>query len=80
MYFNNASSADNVALWRNSFYKPAPTTTPTGTTRVNWLGAPINTVALARFATGYQANKSQLLPIPQASKDANINMYQNFGY
>ncbi len=80
MYFNNASSADNVALWRNSFYKTAPTTTPTGTTRVNWLGAPINTVALVRFATGYQANKSQLLPIPQASKDANINMYQNFGY
>jgi starch-binding outer membrane protein, SusD/RagB family len=80
MYFNNASSADNVALWRNSFYKTAPTSTPTGTTRVNWLGAPINTVALARFATGYQANKSQLLPIPQASKDANINMYQNFGY
>lgn len=80
MYFNNASSADNVALWRNSFYKTAPTTTPTGTTRVNWLGAPINTVALARFATGYQANKSQLLPIPQASKDANVNMYQNFGY
>lgn len=80
MYFNNASTADNVALWRNSFYKTAPTSTPTGTTRVNWLGAPINTVALARFATGYQANKSQLLPIPQASKDANINMYQNFGY
>lgn len=80
MYFNNASTADNVALWRNSFYKTAPTSTPTGTTRVNWLGAPINTVALARFATGYQANKSQLLPIPQASKDANVNMYQNFGY
>lgn len=80
MYFNNSSSADNVLLWRNSFYKTAPTSTPTGTTRVNWLGAPINTVALARFATGYQANKSQLLPIPQASKDANVNMYQNFGY
>lgn len=80
MYFNNASSADNFALWRNSFYKTAPTSTPSGTTRVNWIGAPINTVALARYATGYQANKSQLLPIPQASKDANINMYQNFGY
>lgn len=80
MYFNNASTADNVALWRNSFYKTAPTSTPSGTTRVNWIGAPINTVALARYATGYQANKSQLLPIPQASKDANINMYQNFGY
>ncbi len=80
MYYNTGSTADDVALWRNSFYFTAPTSTPSGTTKITWLSAAINTTSLVRFATGYQASKSQLLPLPQAVKDANFNLYQNFGY
>lgn len=80
MYYKNASTADDVNLWANSFYRTAPTSTPAGTTKVTWLGTAINTTTLARFATGFTANKSELLPIPQAQVIANYNLTQNPGY
>jgi hypothetical protein len=80
MYFKNASTADDVNLWSNSFYKVAPTATPTGTTKVVWISAAINTTALSRFATGFTSGKSELLPIPQPAIDANFNLKQNPGY
>lgn len=84
MYFIPTATTDNnnygAGLWVNSFYKAAPTTTPTGTTRVNWLGAAINTTALARYATGFTTGKSELLPLPQPARDANVNLTQNPGY
>ena len=39
MYYINNSTADDVTLWKNSFYTTAPTATPTGTTKVTWLSA-----------------------------------------
>jgi starch-binding outer membrane protein, SusD/RagB family len=84
IYFLTTSTSDNLGLGAglvvNSFYKPSATTTPAGTTGLTWISAAINTTALARFATNYDPSKTQLLPIPQTAKDANINMYQNFGY
>ncbi len=80
MYFKNNSSADDVTLWANSFYKTAPASTPTGTTKVNWLTSAINTTAIARFATGFATGKSELLPVPQPVRDANVNFAQNPGY
>jgi len=80
MYYKNASTADDVTLWSNSFYKPAPSSTPTGTTSVVWFGSAINTTALSRFATGFTTGKSELLPIPQPTIDANVNFPQNPGY
>ena len=80
MYYRNNSTEDDVDLWFNSFYQPAPGTTPAGTTRVNWRGAPINTTANARFATGFVTGKSELLPIPQPARDANFKLTQNPGY
>ena len=80
MYFNTNNTADDKAAWSNSFYKTAPTTTPTGTTKVVWMSAAINTTALSRFATGFTSGKSELLPIPQPVLDANFNMKQNPGY
>jgi hypothetical protein len=85
MFFrtNNASDDNRFGpsgLWANSFYRAAPTSTPAGTTRVNWLGSTINTVSLARFATGFVTGKSELLPIPQPARDANRNLTQNPGY
>ena len=80
MYFKTNNTADDKAAWSNSFYKTAPTTTPTGTTKVVWMSAAINTTALSRFATGFTSGKSELLPIPQPVLDANFNMKQNPGY
>ena len=83
MYYitNTVSDNNNVGgLWANSLYKPAPATTPTGTTRVNWVRAEINTVSNSRFASGFSTGKSELLPLPQAARDANKNLQQNPRY
>lgn len=80
MYFKTASTADDKTLWANSFYVTAPTSTPSGTTKVTWVSAAVNTTSLARFATGFVTGKSELLPIPQATRDANPNFTQNPGY
>jgi hypothetical protein len=80
MYFKSNSTADDQTAWSNSFYTKEPSTAPTGTTKVVWMGTTINTVALVRFATGFTTGKSELLPIPQPVLDANFNMKQNPGY
>ena len=84
MYYKTTSTSDDNTitggLWANSFYKTAPTSTPAGTAKVVWFSAAINTTALARYATGYTAGKSELLPIPQPARDANFNLTQNPGY
>jgi hypothetical protein len=80
MYYLTTSKADNKDIWANSYYKASPGSTPAGTIRVNWMTATINTTGLARFATGFTPNKSELLPIPQPVRDANRNLTQNPGY
>ncbi len=84
MYYKTTSTSDDNTisggLWANSFYKVAPSATPTGYTKVVWMSAAINTTALARYATGFVTGKSELLPIPQPARDANVNMTQNPGY
>jgi hypothetical protein len=84
MYFRTVNNSDDNTisggLWANSFYKTAPTATPTGTTKVVWLSAAINTTALSRYSTGFTTGKSELLPLPQPARDANINLTQNPGY
>lgn len=91
MYFRTTTTSDiNTfgpnSIWINSFYDgaSAPTSTPSGTTRVNWFlntgSNNINATVLSRFATGYTAGKSELLPIPQPARDANFRLTQNNGY
>lgn len=84
MYYKTGSTSDDNTftggLWANSFYKAAPSSTPAGTTKVTWLSAAINTTSLARYATGFVTGKSELLPIPQPARDANVNLTQNPGY
>lgn len=83
MYYYNSITNDNPAvgqLWFNSLYKLAPTTTPAGTTRVNWVRAEVKTTASDRFATGFITGKGELLPIPQPAIDANKSLVQNPGY
>lgn len=83
MYYLTGTTSDNSnvgGLYFNSLYNTAPGSTPTGTTRVNWVRAEINTVAAARFATGFTPNKSELLPLPNAALTSNKNLVQNPGY
>jgi hypothetical protein len=87
MYYitNTVSDMSNVGgIWFNSLYRAASATTPAGTTRVAWVSAAIAAVGttspLGRFATGFVSGKSELLPIPQPTRDANSNMTQNPGY
>ena len=80
MLFKTGSQADDVTLWANSFYKPAPAGTPAGTTRLAWATNTVNTANLARFATGFTQNRSELFPIPQPARDANFNLSQNPNY
>jgi hypothetical protein len=81
-YITNTTSEDPKVggLWRNSLYKTAPTSTPSGTTKVNWVRAEVNTTANARFATGFVTGKSELLPLPQPAIDANKSLIQNPKY
>jgi starch-binding outer membrane protein, SusD/RagB family len=83
MYYITVSTSDdnNIGgIWNNSLYKTAPAATPSGTTKVVWLSAAINTTALSRYATGFVTGKGELMPIPQPARDANINLSQNPGY
>ncbi len=85
-YFTTSVSDDNNigGLWANSLYKTAPTATPAGTTKVVWLSTAIATAGttspLGRFATNFVSGKSELMPIPQPARDANVNLTQNPGY
>jgi hypothetical protein len=80
MYYFTAATGDDKSIWSNSLYTPAPSATPSGTTKIVWMSSAINTTALSRFATGFTTGKSELLPIPQPVLDANFNMKQNPGY
>jgi starch-binding outer membrane protein, SusD/RagB family len=78
MWYRNNSTEDDKDLWANSFYQPAPTTVP-GATSVTWRGSAISTNTLARFASGYQKGRSELLPLPNAAVRDNPNLKQNPG-
>lgn len=83
MYYITTSTADNSAIWTNSLYKTAPTSTPTGTTSVNWVSTTISTditTSQFRYVYGFTTGKSELFPIPQGARDANKNLTQNPGY
>lgn len=85
-YITNTTSDDSNmgGLWKNSLYFTAPTSTPSGTTKVTWLSSAITASGtsspLGRYATGFTTGKGELLPIPQPARDANFNLSQNPGY
>ncbi|MET0635687.1 MAG: RagB/SusD family nutrient uptake outer membrane protein [Chitinophagaceae bacterium] len=72
----------NNITWLNSLYAPAPGTAPAGSANVSWVNATnINNTLLRFFAVAFTANKSELLPLPQAAIDANPkNLQQDYGY
>jgi starch-binding outer membrane protein, SusD/RagB family len=66
--------------WYGSFYQPTVTPAPSGYTSVAWLGSGITSTILTYYAIGFKTGKSELLPIPQASIDANPRLTQDYGY
>jgi hypothetical protein len=80
MYYFTTATGDDKSIWSNSLYAPAPSATPSGTTKIVWMSSAINTTAISRFATGFVTGKSELLPFPQPVLDANFNLKQNPGY
>lgn len=77
MYFLNNSTSLQYA---GSYYKPTVTPAPTGYTGVNWLHSSITSTITTYYAIGFQSGKTELLPLPQASVDANPNLKQDYGY
>lgn len=88
MYYITGTTADDKAIWANSFYGAAPSSTPAGTTKTRWfdvngggsfdiIDIVIGTATSMRYANGFTVNKSELLPIPQAAINANSNLTQN---
>lgn len=77
-YLNNSPTL----TWAGSYYKPNTigSIEPPGYTRVNWVRSNIATTILAYYAVAFTPNKSELLPIPQASLDANPLLTQDYGY
>ncbi|MCC2548053.1 RagB/SusD family nutrient uptake outer membrane protein [Hymenobacter sp. BT175] len=61
-----------------SLYRPAPATTPTGSTAVAWRRS-ITEARIADIASGYTEAK-QLLPIPAEARNTNNQLTQNMGY
>ncbi|EHQ30778.1 RagB/SusD family nutrient uptake outer membrane protein [Mucilaginibacter paludis] len=64
---SNLNTYDDSRIWANSLYKPAPTTTPANTTKVNWVGVQgtsgFNAVYTNLFAFAFKPNHSELYPI-----------------
>jgi hypothetical protein len=79
MYYLNNSP---TLIWAGSFYKPNAigSTAPLNYTRVNWVRSNIASTILTYYAVAFTPNKSELLPIPQASLDANPKLTQDYGY
>ena len=67
-------------VWGNSFYEPSPATAPVGYSSVSWVGNNITTTLINILAVSFTPNKSELLPLPQASLDANPNLKQDYGH
>ena len=78
-YKNNSVNLE----WANPSYytaNPFGATAPAGYTRVDWVRASIGTTIVTYYAEAFQANRNELLPIPQSVIDANRNITQDYGF
>ncbi len=79
MFYLNDSP---TLTWANSYYQPnfIGNTAPPGYTRVEWVRSSIGTTILTYYAEAFEPGKNELLPVPQASRDANPRLTQDYGY
>jgi hypothetical protein len=81
MYYITNSTVDDRQIWVNSLYEAAPSSTPSGTTKKNWFVVStsgqsdiIDVTLKNRYATAFEHNKSELMPLPQSAINSNINL------
>ncbi len=67
-------------VWYGSFYEPTPASAPPGHSSISWIGSGITTTIINILAVSFEPNKCELLPLPQASLDANPNLTQDYGH
>lgn len=67
-------------VWYGSFYKPNPASAPPGYSSIAWVGNGITSTIINILAVSFEPNKCELLPLPQASLDANPNLTQDYGH
>ncbi|EHQ26737.1 RagB/SusD domain-containing protein [Mucilaginibacter paludis DSM 18603] len=72
-------------VYSNSLYAPTPSATPTGYTKIGWVSSLTNTGTIPYIdyvAKFFTPNNGELLPIPQATMQANplLSGQQNPGY
>ncbi len=67
-------------VWYGSFYEPTPASAPPGHSSISWIGSGITNSISNILAVSFEANKCELLPLPQASLDANPNLTQDYGH
>jgi hypothetical protein len=78
MYYKTGMTTMQYA---NSFYKPTPSGgAPAGYASMSWVGSGIETTIVAYLGSHFEAGKSELLPLPQGSIDANPKLTQDYGY
>lgn len=80
MYYIPNTNPSGYIDWASSFYHPAPPSGPTGSLSITWISNAVNQNNFSYYAEGFKPNHSELLPIPQASIDANPNLTQDYGY
>jgi len=82
MYYFNNTTADDSKIWANSLYRPAPAATPTGTTKVSWVGySGFNTTYTSLFAFAFKKNHSELYPLYSSTLTASSGaLTQDYGY
>ena len=81
MYYINTTTGDNSSIWANSYYYPAPASTPSGSSKITWISSTNFTNTFANnFAFYFTHNKNELLPFPNTVMVLNPNLVQNPGY
>lgn len=71
---------NRTVQWLNSFYQPTPSPAPPGSSSVAWIGTGVTNSIINILANRFTPGQSELLPLPQASIDANPNLTQDYGY
>lgn len=84
-FYSTSSTTTTEVLWGNSFYAPLTVHSISGYKEVAWVTSAIATVLqMSGSANGYaydfKPNHSELLPIPEAAIEADVNLTQDYGY
>ena len=85
VFYKTTSTTATGMQWGNSLYVPRTVSSISGTTKMAWAISSNKNVLLPTgssnaYAVGFQANHSELMPIPQSAIDADFNLKQDYGY